>query len=91
MFPNSHFEDLVWNALGLASRCHQYFQCDYGGNFKDLEAHPRKWKIETKAKIAAEAKGLLANINFEFVLALEVSTYDIILIFILYVAILAHG
>lgn len=30
-------------------------------------------ETETKAKIAAEAKGLLANIDFEFVLALKVS------------------
>ena len=35
-------------------------------------------ETETKAKIAAEAKGLLENIDFQFVLALEVSTYDFI-------------
>ena len=38
-------------------------------------------ETETKANIAAEAKGLLANIDFQFILALKVSTLTPILIF----------
>jgi hypothetical protein len=57
----------------VQSRCHQDFQYDHRCSRGTLK-HTRE--TATKANIAAEAKGLLGNIDFGFILALKVSRTD---------------